>query len=175
MGRRRRYDTEALVERLRSERRTEIVAALLGFSALAGAAYYYMSGMRGPDVPTVPGQSASRAPNPAGQAIQPQPVDPTPEPVPTEPAAEEVAPTEEVAQNGTLEFKSNKKVVVWLDGDKLGRFRKKQMEVSAGTHIVKAKFGKKVVEEALELDEGGKLRVVVNPKKKIVRVRNLAR
>ena len=65
----------------------------------------------------------------------------------------------------------SKKGVVWLGKKKLGKFKKKQLEVPVGTHVLKVKVGKKTVKHTLEIKGGENLTLSVDHKKRKVTVK----
>ena len=41
----------------------------------------------------------------------------------------------------------SRKVVLWIDGEKIGKLKKKKIEFSPGVHVIKIKAGKRTVTE----------------------------
>ncbi len=171
MARRRKYDTEALVGQMRAERRTALILSLAGVFILGFLLTLYVTGIGGEEeVPEVPETSSSGAGGAAGasdgetasagadgagggsgdvaDAVEPEPepeVDTTP---------------------GKVTVSLSKKGVLWVDGEKVGKVKGKELELSPGTHVLKAKVGKKTVEAELEVASGGSYKVAFHHKKK---------
>ena len=178
MARRRRYDTEALVGQLKAERRTGILLSLLGVCILFLLVGLYIAGGGDDDIPTVPGgaEAATDAEtNPeAGTAGEGQAeVTGAAQAAPAGEAGggqqEEEVPAEKADVGpASLRIMLSRKGVVWLDNEKLGKFKKRNIEVPPGKHVLRAKFGKKKVEQEIEVDGGKTYGIYVDKKKKKV-------
>ena len=98
MSTRRRYDTTALVDQMRQERRRNLILGMCAAGTLGGMVVFYMFNMRGMTIPEVPADATPHAPKggvaaPAvsgasSMGAPPQVVAPT---VPSAPAPQPVA------------------------------------------------------------------------------------
>ncbi len=189
MAKRRRYDTEALVDQLNTERRTGIVLTFLGgvFVLCFIAALAFFGGED--ELPEVDKNDAvaakadeaakeAAAKNAAGAEGK---ADKKDEAKPAEgdskdgdvkqeakEEAKEVAEAapEEPAKPASLKLALTKKGVIWLDGKKIGKFKKKTLELAAGSHTLKAKIGRKIFTYEFEAESGGKMSLVADHRKK---------
>lgn len=178
MARRRRYDTEALVGQLKAERRTGILLSLGGVAILAGLLVLYLTGVGGEELPKVP--DSAQAANAAPDAGKPSPTLEEPaagaEPTPSEQTPEtrpepEPEPEPEPQGPGRLKVQLSRKGVVWLGRKKLGKFKRKDLEIPAGKHMVKAKVGRRTLKKEIDVGSGGTVSLFFDHRKKKVFVK----
>lgn len=153
---RRRYDTVELVADIKRERRNGILLGLAGVGILVVLLGLYVTSVGEEQVPTLP-PDANDSPTTAPDAGQPatSTADKAASATPTvgsatdttEPAGDEeepVAPAEPPAPS-KIKIVLTKKAPLWIDGKKVGKVKKHKVELDAGEHELKAKFGKKFV------------------------------
>src|SRR5687767_12292281 len=164
MARRKKYDTEALVGQLKSERRTGMIMTFAGVAILVGLGVLYFTGVDNEEIAEVPAEAGAHppkdAPKPEEKVAGVTPA-PAAEPPKEEPKAEEAKP-------GVVTLNLPKKgVMLWVDDEKLpAKPPKKKLELAPGKHVFKTKFGKKTVTGELEVAAGGAYTLTVDPKKK---------
>lgn len=171
MVKKRRYDTEALVGQLRAERRTGILLSVAAVAVLGLLVLLYLAGTGSDeDIPVVPesetAQANSEAPSKAPDKAPP-PSAPVAEPT-SEPGTETGA--ESPGEGADVVVTLTKKSAVWLGKKKLGKIKKKQVQVPVGTHQVRVKLGKRTLEHTLEVKGGEKLTLMIDHKKRTITV-----
>jgi len=181
MARRRRYDTEALVGQLRAERRAGILLSLAGIGILLFLVVLYVTGIGDDeDIPKVPAEESTAAKLATEAAVADAAAadagaagSPTEPPAAGDGAVAADAAPEEPAPAGPVQvsLSLSKKGVVWVDKKKLGKFKKKQLELPPGVHTIKAKVGRKTVKSKIEIKSGENVTVVIDHKKKKITVK----
>lgn len=167
MAKRRRYDTEALVDQLQSERRTGIVLTLLGGAFVLSFLIALAIFGGGEEEPQKTKDDARAAvaegdkPKAEGEAAKAEGEEKS-----AEKAEEKAEEKEEPKGPGTLKLSLSKKALVWVDGKKIGKLKKKSMELDPGKHTIKAKFGKKTVTHEFEVVAGETLSLAGDHRKK---------
>jgi len=167
VARRKRYDTEQLVSEIQADRRNTILLALAGVGIVVVLVALYVSGAGEEDVPEIPPESPIAAP-----------VEPAPAEAEATPEAKDEAPAEEVeeaveeapAAPSKVHIGMTKKGRLWIDGKLIGKkVRSHKMELAAGSHTLKAKFGRKVVNKTIEIEGDGAYTIkVIHRKKRVV-------
>jgi len=150
---RQRYDTVALVNELKKERRNAILLSLVGLAILAGliAAYFLVFGTS--EMPTVPQDKT-------GAAAQPkQPATPVPSP-PVKP------PPPAASTTAAVTLSLSKKGQAWIDNNPVGSITTHEAQLPAGKHTLKTKIGAKTQVVGLTVKEGERYTVTFDPKKK---------
>jgi hypothetical protein len=173
VSKRRRYDTVELVTELKRERRNALLLSLAGIGILVVLLLLYVTAIGDDEVPTVPiddtisdtiptvdkdpltGSGAT----PPGTEVTPEDPPPPPEPVAVVPA--------------TIKLVLTKKGVVWIDGEKVGKLKKKKFELDAGDHEIKAKFGKKIVTTNVRLQPDQAYELKIDAKRKKAKLKEL--
>jgi hypothetical protein len=176
---RRRYDTVELVTELKRERRNAILLSAAGVGILLLLLLLYVTAIGDDEVPTVPDEAESYASkevdrgkeggeaegageaSAGGEAVEPEP---EPEPPPPEPVA---------VVKSSVKLVLTKKGVVWIDGEKLGRVKKKKLELDAGDHEIKAKFGKKIVTTNIRLEPDQAYELKIDARRKKAKLKEL--
>jgi len=174
VARRRKYDTEALVGQMRSERRTALILSLAGVFILGFLLTLYVTGIGSedevPEVPEVSEVSSSGAGGAAGAGeAAAAGTDGAGGGGGDVPEGDDVADggvVEEASAPGKVTISLSKKGVLWVDGEKVGKVKGKTLELSPGAHLLKAKVGKKTVEAELEVASGVSYTVAFHHKKK---------
>jgi hypothetical protein len=151
---RQRYDTVALINELKKERRNALLLSAVGLMILAGliTAYFLVFGTS--EMPAVP-PSPAAATTPANA--------PTPTktaPTPSKPATPPASATASVA------LSLSKKGQLWIDNNPLGPTTTHEAQLPPGKHTLKAKIGPKTLMVSLTVKEGEKYTVSFDPKKK---------
>jgi hypothetical protein len=162
MARRKKYDTEALVGQLKSERRTGMLMTFAGVAILVGLGVLYFTGVDSEEIAEVPKDAEAAAP------AAPKPEEKVAGVGAPEAPKETPKPPEEPPKPGILNLNLPKKpIAVWVDDEKLpAKPPKKKLELAPGKHTIKTKFGKKTVQEEIEVAAGGTYTLTVDPKKK---------
>lgn len=171
MNARKRYDTTALIQDLKTDRRRGIgltIAALLVILVLVGI---YVSQIGG-GAPEVPGDATPTRQNAAekseslkdamAEEAPPSAAEPT---EPTDTATEDET-AEEAAEKVAVEILLPRKTQLWVDETSIGKVKKHTLELDAGAHTFRAKFGKKTISHEDTLQAGAKVQVIFQPKKK---------
>lgn len=179
MARRRRYDTEALVGQLKSERRAGILLSLAGIGILLFLVILYVTGVGDDDeIPKVPIEStaaklateAAKADAAGAELAANNPTETADTAKPTE-ATEEPPPPPPDNSPVQVSLSLSKKGIVWVDKKKLGKFKKKQLELSPGVHLIKVKVGRKTVKSKIEIKSGENVAVIIDHRKKKITVK----
>lgn len=183
MSTRRRYDTTALVGKMRQERRRNLLLVMCAAGTLGGLVVFYILNMRGMTIPEVPADATPRAPRgdaasppvsgfgapgpmataqPATDAAPPAAPSTTPPPAP-EPAAptiiEERPPSMSVVGSAMPAA-----AILWIDDASVPRGT--QLQLTAGRHGVRVKIGKVNIRERVEVIAGENIELHLDAKKK---------
>lgn len=177
MAKRRKYDTEALVDRMKAERRTGIMLVLAGVFVLffIVGLYIISTGDDGGipeidkevlaaanvDAPESPAEVPDEPPVPAEQlgVVEEQPVVRAKEPVSEEPVSQE--PVRVIVS-------LSRKGILFVDDKKIGRTKRTVLRLAPGGYDFRAKFGKRMVRGRVQIDPGGPTTVRVDLKKRRV-------
>lgn len=173
MNARRRYDTTALIQDLKTDRRKGIgltIAAVVVMLILVGI---YVSQM-GSGAPEVPGSAAPITQSPAEKkaALDEAIANDTDSKPVAEPEAEAEAEAETPA-NATVEILMPRKGQLWVDDESVGKVKSHSAELTPGEHTFKAKIGKRVIEQTEVIAAGSKVQLIVSPRKKKIVVKML--
>ena len=167
--RRKKYDTEALVGQLKSERRSGILITF-GVLILGGLGALYFTGVGKDEIPEVPHDGTATA---EGAAVDTDAAKPGAKPetkaeekvagVTPEPAADKPPSI----KSGTVHISAPKKgVMLFMNDQKMKVSKKKDVSLPPGKHVFKTKFGKKTVTQEIEVESGGDYTLTIDPKKK---------
>lgn len=164
MNARRRYDTTALIQDLKTDRRKGIgltLAAAVIIVILVGV-YFTQMGGGTPEVPA----SASPVEQTAAEkkAAFDGAVEKPPEPV------AEAEPDPEPPANASFEISLPRKGQLWIDDESVGKVKKHAAEIAPGEHTFKAKIGRRTIEQKETLAPGSKVQLSVKKKKFLVTV-----
>lgn len=160
MNARRRYDTTALIQDLKTDRRKGIgltLAAVVIILVLVGV-YFTQMGGGTPEVPESASpiaQSEAQKKAALDAAIE-KPAQPVAEPAP------EPAPP----ANASFEISLPRKGQLWIDDESVGKVKSHAGEIAPGEHTFKAKIGRRTIEQKETLAPGSKVQLMVNPKKR---------
>lgn len=93
------------------------------------------------------------------------------------------APAPDAAQTGAaaaadkasveITVQQRQKVVLWLDGNKVGKVNKHSAELPAGAHTIKAKLGRRTVEQAVEMEAGQRYQIKIDVKRRKIQAKVL--
>lgn len=149
--RRQRYDTVALISRMRSERRIGPLLALLGITIVGYGAYYFW--YEGHELPWVAKEAA-----PVVAPVTPV-VEKKPEPPPPK--------VEEPEQPAAIVIQLVRAGPLWLNEKLIGpKVKLHEVSLPAGAHVLRTKLGKKMVTESVAVEAGKKYRVSLDAKTK---------
>ena len=186
MARKKKYDTEALVGQLKAERRTGLILSMVAVVILFFLVGLFFAGSGDTEPPEIPTGTAAdiaanrgltqseidaspagggneiEEPTTAGDEASAETADEDPE---AEEPEEELEP-EEATGPATVNISMNRKGVVWVDGKKIGKLRKKTMELEAGEHTIKAKFGRKTVQQKIDVEAGASYNFAVDGRRR---------
>jgi hypothetical protein len=173
VSKRRRYDTVELVTELKRERRNALLLSLAGIGILIILLLLYVTAIGNDEVPAVPTDdtitdtvpTVDKDPMMGAGSTPPgtEPVTPD-DPPPPEPVA---------VVRATVKLVLTKKGVVWVDDEKVGKFKKKRIELDAGDHEIKAKFGKKIVTTNVRLEPDQAYELKIDAKRKKAKLKPL--
>ncbi len=174
---RRRYDTTALVGRMRQERRRNLMLGMCAAGTLTALTTFYMLNMRGMTIPEVPADAKPHAPvgGVAAPAVggapsmgQAQPAAPTPAPAPVAETAPAPAKPKVIEEKppSTWAVRPNMPsgALVWIDD--AGVQRGSQLQLAEGRHALRVKIGKHTLHERFEVKAGESLELRLDAKKK---------
>ncbi len=175
MSTRRRYDTTALVGKMRQERRRNLILGMCAAGTLAALVVFYMLNMRGMTIPEVPADVTPRAPtgDAAAPAVSGAPSMGAPGAAQPSPALAQSPPQngrqptiiEETPPSMSI-VRSNMPAgaLVWIDD--AGVPRGTQLQLTHGRHGVRVKIGRHTIHERFEVKAGENLELKLDAKKK---------
>jgi hypothetical protein len=172
-----RYDTTALVDKMRQERRRNLLLGVCAAGTLGGLVMFYMLNMRGMTIPEVPADATPHAPRgqaaattvggTAGMGAPAPGVAPPTAQAPNAPAslpAKQPRTIEEQPPGVVVRSNMPSGALVWIDD--AGVPRGTQLRLTEGRHSVRVKIGKHSINERFEVRAGESLELRLDSKKK---------
>lgn len=172
MSTRRRYDTTALVTKMRQERRRNIVLGVCAAGTLAALVVFYLFNMKGMSIPEVPADASPRAPR-AGEIAPHVTAAPAMGTPPSQPAAPVEAPTppakplvveEKPPVFSIVRSNMPAAALVWVDDAAVARGA--QLQLTEGRHAVRVKIGKHSLREHIDVKPGENVELRMDARKK---------
>ena len=174
VSKRRRYDTVELVTELKRERRNALLLSLAGIGILIILLLLYVTAIGDDEVPAVPTDDTITDTVPTVDKDPMMGAGSTPPGTEPEATPEDPPPPEPVAVvPAKIKLVLTKKGVVWIDNEKVGKFKKKKIELDAGDHEIKAKFGKKIVTTNVRLEPDQSYELKIDAKRKKAKLKEL--
>lgn len=156
---RRRYDTTALIQDLKTDRRKGIgfsIAALVIILLLIG----FSVSQFGSTAPEVPSDAAPVAASARDRAKALDEAIKEPEAEPTPPSAEEEPEPEAPPGMAKVDIVLPKKTTLMVDSEDVGKVKTHSVELPAGAHTFTMKLGKREVAHEEELAAGSTVQIV---------------
>lgn len=155
---RRKYDTEALVGQIRRERQVSIALSLAGVVILLFLFGLYFT-MGDEDVPTVPVEHPALAGEDGSPSIAPAKVVAGSGSAATDDAPGDAAPA-------TLIITLNRKAPVWVDGKRIGKFRKRTLALPPGSYSIRTRVGRRKLSQEVTVEGGEELNLFFDVRRK---------